>query len=42
MGCGGIGGIVAASLFDRSGDVVAVTHNPEIAAANTSRSLEVS
>jgi 2-dehydropantoate 2-reductase len=33
MGCGGIGGIVAARLFERGVDPVVVTHNPAIAAA---------
>lgn len=33
MGCGGIGGTIAACLFQRGVDVVAVTHNPAIARA---------
>jgi 2-dehydropantoate 2-reductase len=30
MGCGGIGGVIAASLFENGHDVVAITHNPSI------------
>lgn len=41
MGCGGIGGIIAANLFERGEDVICVTHNPEIAAAIESRGIEV-
>ena len=41
MGCGGIGGVIAASLFERGVDTVCVTHNPEIAAAIESRGIEV-
>src|SRR5262245_17891493 len=41
MGCGGIGGIMAASLFENGHDVVAVTHNDAITEAINSRGFEV-
>src|SRR6185295_10990250 len=41
MGCGGIGGVIAASLFERDVDTVCVTHNREIAEAISSQGIEV-
>lgn len=41
MGCGGIGGVIAASLFERGIDVTCVAHNPEIAAAIERDGIEV-
>jgi 2-dehydropantoate 2-reductase len=41
MGCGGIGGIIAAKLFEHGHDLLAVTHNPAIAAAVNRRGLVV-
>jgi 2-dehydropantoate 2-reductase len=41
MGCGGIGGIIAASLVERGVDVTIVTHNPAIAAAINARGFTV-
>jgi 2-dehydropantoate 2-reductase len=41
MGCGGIGGIMAAKLVESGGDVMIVTHNPSIAAAVNARGLAV-
>ena len=41
MGCGGIGGLITASLLEHGVDVVAVTHNPEIADAINARGFEV-
>jgi 2-dehydropantoate 2-reductase len=41
MGCGGIGGIIAASLFERDYRVVAVTHNSAITAAINARGFTV-
>ncbi len=41
MGCGGIGGIIAGNLFERGCETVAVTHNPEIAAAINTRGFEI-
>src|SRR5512134_1341366 len=41
MGCGGIGGIMAASLFEQEHDVVAVTHNDAITDAINTRGFEV-
>lgn len=41
MGCGGLGGVVAASLFEHRHDVVAVTHNPAITDAINARGFEV-
>src|ERR1700687_764192 len=40
MGCGGIGGIIAAQLIEHD-DVVAVTHNPAIAEAINHRGLVI-
>ncbi|HVO27355.1 MAG TPA: ketopantoate reductase family protein [Candidatus Margulisiibacteriota bacterium] len=41
MGCGGIGGIMAAKLLARGHDLVIVTHNPAIADAVNRRGLVV-
>jgi len=41
MGCGGIGGIMAAKLLAHGRDLVIVTHNPEIADAVNCRGLVV-
>ena len=41
MGCGGIGGIMAAKLLTHGRDLVIVTHNPEIADAVNRRGLVV-
>ena len=41
MGCGGIGGVIAASLLERGEDVTIVTHNPAIAAAINAAGLIV-
>ena len=41
MGCGGIGGIMAAKLLAHSRDLVIVTHNPEIADVVNRRGLVV-
>ena len=41
MGCGGIGGIIASSLVERSVDTMVVTHNPAIADAITQRGFVV-
>lgn len=41
MGCGGIGGVIAASLFEHGNDVVAITHNPAITEAIQARGFEV-
>jgi len=41
MGCGGIGGVLAAKLGERQDDVTIVTHNPAIAEAVTRRGLVV-
>jgi len=41
MGCGGIGGIIAASLFEHGIDAVAVTHNPAIAEAISTHGFEL-
>lgn len=41
MGCGGIGGTMAATLLERGVDVTCVAHNPEIAAAVEARGIEV-
>jgi 2-dehydropantoate 2-reductase len=41
MGCGGIGGVIGASLFEHGNDVVAVTHNPAITDAINARGFEV-
>ena len=41
MGCGGVGGVMAAALFEGGHDVVAVTHNPGITDAINSRGFEV-
>jgi len=40
MGCGGIGGLIAAQLFERD-DVVVVTHNASIAEAINQRGLVI-
>ena len=41
MGCGGIGGVIAASLFEHGHEVVAVTHNPSITDAINQRGFAV-
>lgn len=41
MGCGGIGGIMAATLFEHGHDPLVVTHNAAIAAAVNRRGLVV-
>lgn len=41
MGCGGIGGILGAALAKEDRDLVAVTHNEEIAAAINQRGFDV-
>lgn len=41
MGCGGIGGIMAAKLLEHGRDLFIVTHNPEIADAVNHRGLVV-
>ena len=41
MGCGGIGGIVAAKLFERGHDLAVVTHNAQITDAVNARGLVV-
>jgi 2-dehydropantoate 2-reductase len=41
MGCGGLGGVMAASLFERGHDVVAVTHNDAITAAINAHGVAV-
>ena len=41
MGCGGIGGIMAAKLLEHGRDLVVVTHNPAIADAVNRRGLVV-
>ena len=41
MGCGGVGGVIAASLCERGVDVTCVTHNPEIAETIARDGLEV-
>ena len=41
MGCGGIGGIITASLAELGHDVTAVTTNKEIAAAIEERGMKV-
>lgn len=41
LGCGGIGGVMAASLLERGEDVVCVTHNADVAEAIARRGLEV-
>jgi 2-dehydropantoate 2-reductase len=41
MGCGGIGGIIASSLFEHGIDTTVVTHNPAIADAITRRGFVV-
>jgi len=41
MGCGGIGGIIAATLLERGDDLAIVTHNAAIAATINARGLIV-
>lgn len=41
MGCGGIGGVMAATLKENGHDVVAVTHNPAITDAINARGFTV-
>jgi 2-dehydropantoate 2-reductase len=41
LGCGGIGGIIAAALRERGDDLTIVTHNPAIAAAINAHGLRV-
>lgn len=41
MGCGGIGGVLAATLSENGHDVVAVTHNPTITDAINARGFTV-
>ncbi len=41
MGCGGIGGIIAATLLEHGEELTIVTHNPSIAAAINERGLVV-
>ena len=41
MGCGGVGGILAAKLFERGFDPLVVTHNPTIADTVNARGLVV-
>ena len=41
MGCGGIGGVMAANLLERGADLTCVAHNPEIASAVERNGIEV-
>jgi 2-dehydropantoate 2-reductase len=41
LGCGGIGGVIAAALLERGEDLTIVTHNPAIAAALNAQGLTV-
>ena len=41
LGCGGIGGVIAANLISRNAEVVAVTHDTAIAEAINRRGFEV-
>ncbi len=41
MGCGGIGGVIAAHLVEHGHDVVAVTHNPAITDAINTRGYDL-
>jgi 2-dehydropantoate 2-reductase len=41
MGCGGIGGIIAATLLERGEELTIVTHNPSIATAINAHGLVV-